>query len=575
MNPSFLKRLKWDGTGHTTAEFSGERAVMARSLAYLFLSGATLTLLLLAALPHPEANVAGMIAVVAAAYAISAAVLIAFNRIPRWMFAVIVGVGSVVISLGIYFRGAPGTAHALFYLWVTFYAFYFFSLRLAVAELVLSATLYAIVLATLSEPPAHPVELSMVMLGTLTVTGALVHMLRRRIDLLVDRLADAARRDVLTGLLNRRGFEELFELELERSTRGHRMLSVIVGDLDNFKLINDRFGHQSGDVVLERAATILKRRKRRIDTVARIGGEEFALVVPDTDEHRCYMLAERLRSELKRSFADDPIPLTISFGVASFPAHGDSPEALLHAADEALYAAKEMGRDRAVIHSHEIAGIFSPADKQLRPRDEHLSTVLALAETLDIRDAGTAEHSVTVGRYAQMAASELGIEPATTERVRIAGILHDIGKIGIPDSVLGKPGPLTDGEWTEIRKHPEIGARILAHAGLGDIGEWVLAHHERPDGTGFPYGLALEEIPIEARILAVADAYEAMTSDRVYRAAMDHEHAQAALAQQADRQFDRRVVEAFLRILKRDGHEPIDFADLHGIPVVPPEAERG
>lgn len=553
MNPPLLKRLTWDGSGQSSIELSGERAVMARSLSYLFFAGGFVVAVLLAVLPHPEADVPAMAVVIGVSLLISFAILLAFNRIPSWVFPVLGACGVVLISFGIYFRGSSNTVHALFYLWVTFYAFYFFSPRVAALELAFAVACYGAVLYTLPDPPDHRPELLAIAVSSLAVTGIMISILKRRIDRLVARLADAARRDVLTGLLNRRAFEELFDLELERSQRGQRTLSVIVGDLDNFKDINDRFGHQVGDITLERVATVLKRRKRRIDTAARMGGEEFALIVPDTDEHRCYMLAERLRTELRKAFENDPVPLTISFGVASFPMHGESPATLLHAADEALYAAKELGRNRSVLYSNEIAGILSPSSRISRPRDEHLSTVLALAETLDIRDAGTAEHSQTVGSYAEMAARELGLDPSLVERVRLAGILHDIGKIGVPDSVLGKPGPLTQQEWTEIRKHPEIGARILAHASLGDIGEWILAHHERPDGSGFPYGLAAADIPLEASILAVADAYEAMTSDRVYRAGVDHEQAQRQLTANVDRQFDRKVVEAFLRSLRRDG----------------------
>ena len=145
---------------------------------------------------------------------------------------------------------------------------------------------------------------------------------------------------------------------------------------------------------------------------------------------------------------------------------------------------------------------------------------MLLAETLDMRDVGTARHSQTVGRYAEEIARALGLPEAHVERIRAAGVLHDIGKLGVADAVLKKPGALTDEEWAEMRRHPELGARILDHANLRDISAWVLAHHERIDGRGYPHGLAGDVIPLEARILAVADAYEAMTADRAYRAAL-------------------------------------------------------
>jgi putative nucleotidyltransferase with HDIG domain len=174
---------------------------------------------------------------------------------------------------------------------------------------------------------------------------------------------------------------------------------------------------------------------------------------------------------------------------------------------------------------------------------------MLLAETLDLRDVGTARHSQTVGRYAEGIARALGLPNDRVERIRAAGVLHDIGKLGVADAVLKKPGALTDEEWVEMRRHPELGARILDHANLRDISGWVLAHHERIDGRGYPYGLAGDEIPLEARILAVADAYEAMTADRAYRAALGHDAAQGELRAGSGTQFDSAAVEAFLAVL--------------------------
>jgi putative nucleotidyltransferase with HDIG domain len=178
--------------------------------------------------------------------------------------------------------------------------------------------------------------------------------------------------------------------------------------------------------------------------------------------------------------------------------------------------------------------------------------VLALAEALDVRDAATARHSETVGRYAELIAREIGLPPDVVGRVRLAGMLHDIGKIAVSNMLLTKPEPLTSEEWVEMRRHAEIGARILANARLADIGQWVLAHHERPDGDGFPFGIGNGDIPLEARILAVADAYEAMTSDRAYKAAMAPHEARLELRRCAGSQFDPRIVEALLVALDRE-----------------------
>jgi diguanylate cyclase (GGDEF)-like protein/putative nucleotidyltransferase with HDIG domain len=404
----------------------------------------------------------------------------------------------------------------------------------------------------LDEGASNRLETWLVVAGALAVTGALVVLLRSRVQRRLERLADAARTDVLTGLVNRRGFEELFELELERARRAGTRLSVLIGDLDRFKQVNDSYGHQTGDIALERAALVLEETKRRIDTAARLGGEEFALIAPDTDEHRAYMLAERLRSAIRSAFAQDPVPITISFGIACFPNDGCTAAELLGAADQALYGAKELGRDRCVIFSGELAQVLSTANGD-GAGGQHLETVLALAETLDMRESIGTRHSQQVGRYAEMTARELGLPARKVERVRLAGILHDVGKIGVSDAVLNKPAALTDEEWAEVRRHPEIGARILGHAHLDDLIEWVVAHHERPDGRGFPFGTAGEEIPLEARILAVADAYEAMTSDRPYRPALRRDEAEAELLEGAGTQFDAHVVRAFLDSLKREG----------------------
>jgi HD-GYP domain-containing protein (c-di-GMP phosphodiesterase class II) len=178
-----------------------------------------------------------------------------------------------------------------------------------------------------------------------------------------------------------------------------------------------------------------------------------------------------------------------------------------------------------------------------------LAAVMLLAETLDLRDAGTAEHSRTVGAFARDTAATLGLAPQRVERLHAAGVLHDLGKLGIADAILHKPGRLDEAEWREMRRHPEIGARILEHAGLADIAVWVRAHHERLDGRGYPLGLGATEIPLEARILAVADAYEAMIADRVYRAGVEERAARAELLRCSGTQFDSRVVAAFLTAL--------------------------
>jgi putative nucleotidyltransferase with HDIG domain len=196
-------------------------------------------------------------------------------------------------------------------------------------------------------------------------------------------------------------------------------------------------------------------------------------------------------------------------------------------------------------------GVLTPANGRNGARNEQLATVLALADALDIRDARTARHSQTVARLAEITARELGLPEPTVEQVRLAGLLHDVGNIAVSDMLLSKPGPLTRDEWNEVRRHSEIGARILANARLGMIGQWVLAHHERVDGSGFPSGLSSTAIPLEARILSVADAFEAMTSERAHRPAFTREDAMRELRRNAGTQFDPGVVEVFIRALSK------------------------
>ncbi len=199
-----------------------------------------------------------------------------------------------------------------------------------------------------------------------------------------------------------------------------------------------------------------------------------------------------------------------------------------------------------------MAGGFVAIVRRSRDRVERRARVVAavgLARALDLRDPNTARHSDTVADYAVQMAERLGLPPRTVERVHLAGLLHDVGKIGIPDAVLFKPGKLTDAEWDQMRSHPQMGAQMLDSTTLRDVRRWVLAHHERPDGRGYPSGLQGDEIPIEARILAVADSFEAMTADRVYRSAMPVADAIQELIRCSGTQFDPQVVDAFVQSL--------------------------
>jgi diguanylate cyclase (GGDEF)-like protein/putative nucleotidyltransferase with HDIG domain len=360
---------------------------------------------------------------------------------------------------------------------------------------------------------------------------------------LLRNLTDAVRRDPLTGLLNRRGFEEAFDLEIERCRRADTPLSLVVADIDRFKDVNDSQGHGAGDAALRNVGDLICRAKRRFDSAARVGGEEFAIVVPDTDEHGAYMLAERIRTSVDRDAR-----LTLSLGVACSPLHGTTSDALLQSADHALYAAKRLGRNRSVISSAEVPGILAHESRGSNGGVHvELAALLTLAEALDVRDTGSASHCHRVGRFAELTARELGLPPEVVERVRLAGILHDVGRVALPDHLRDKQGPLTEDEWAWVRSHPAVGARMIETTDYEDIQSWILFHHERPDGRGYPEGRGAQDVPLESAIIAVADAYEAMTSERPYRHALAADAAADELRREAGRQFRSEVVEALLR----------------------------
>ncbi|MGH2716915.1 MAG: diguanylate cyclase [Thermoleophilaceae bacterium] len=520
----------------------GTRETMARWGAIYFALGGGFGLLSVV-LPDTSVNDRTMLLVVSIATLAAAVTLIAArDRMPPAGFHVAVAVGSAAASVAVYAWGAGSSYGPLPYAWIMLFAFYFFTLPAALVHLGLAGAGYALALVAES-PPGNHFDGWLATTGTLLAGGMFVLVVRDRMTALIAGLADAAHRDSLTELLNRRGFEEVFDMELERARRAEAPLSLIVGDLDRFKRVNDEHGHSAGDAALRRVAHTIDSSKRGFDAAARIGGEEFAVLATNSDEHGAYMLAERIRTEIEEA-GDE---LTVSFGIATFPLHGGSSEALLRAADQALYAAKRLGRNRTVISSAEVAGILARPPRGHEEAQVELAALLSLAEALDVRDSGSVSHCHRVGRLAELTARELGLPPDAVERVRLAGILHDIGRVGIPDTLVRKTGPLSEDEWTLVRGHPEIGARMVETTDFDDIGSWILFHHVRPDGRGYPAGHPWEQVPLEARILAVADAYEAMTSDRPYREALAVDAAAAVLRAGAGRQFDAQVVDALLR----------------------------
>jgi diguanylate cyclase (GGDEF)-like protein/putative nucleotidyltransferase with HDIG domain len=549
MHPPLRQRLRWQSMSGDGVEAPATRAMMARTAA-LF-AGAGAVICLVGAFVPGDAQFDDDVLMVTAAVAalLGAVLLIGYDAIPARAFHLVVAAGTAVATGAAYGWGTASAYGPLPYVWVTLFAFYFFTRGAALVHLALMAAAYAVAL-VIENPADNPLDGWIATVVTLLVTGLFVSMVRDHIARLIRRLSDAAHRDHLTGLLNRRGFQGVFDTELERARRADQALSLIVGDLDRFKRVNDAHGHAAGDEVLVNVAQAIAGAKRGFDSAARVGGEEFAVLAPDCDEHGAFMLAERIRAGVHEALvARDPgSSLTISFGISTFPLHGQSADGLLRTADQALYAAKQLGRNRSVISSAEVPGILArgTAHEDAEAHVE-LAALLNLAEALDVRDWGTASHCRRVGRFAELTARELGLSPEAVERVRLAGILHDVGRAAVPEALLAKDGPLTEEEWVLVRNHTVAGARMVETTEYDDIRSWILFHHERPDGAGYPEGRTESEVPLEAAIIGAADAYEAMTSERPYRPALAAEAAAGELRSEAGRQFRADVVDALLR----------------------------
>jgi diguanylate cyclase (GGDEF)-like protein len=537
-------RLRWRGWGESAALFE-DPATMARTFTYLFGIGGAILLASLAIPVSGGRNEVGLLVIGLIELGAAAVLLVQFDRLPPWAFRALPPAGAVLISFAVYFGGSDApSAYALYYFWVALAACFFFRWLVVAVSLVVASAGYAAALLALDHVQSAGLKWA-VATGTLLATGAVMTALRGQLERLVVELGAAARTDSLTGLANRRELEERFTAELERSTRGGRPLAIVVLDLDWFKEFNDRFGHAAGDRALRRLGDALKLATRTSDIVARLGGEEFGVLAPETDEEEARLLAERLRAEVRRAFARQPEKMTVSCGVASFPIHGITPGELLHAADRALYQAKESGRDRSVVF-HEAAPEGRDGERVgIERTSPRLASLASLAEAVD-RRKGSPANSRRVAGYAERLARGFNLPEDEVERVRVAALLRDVGEVGVAESILNKPGALSDEERTELEKHPDIGARIVGAAQLGRVSEWILTHHERLDGRGYPRGLSEHQIPLEGKILAVADAYGAMTSDRPYRPRFSPKRAKAELQARVGSQFDHDVVAAFL-----------------------------
>jgi diguanylate cyclase (GGDEF)-like protein len=374
--------------------------------------------------------------------------------------------------------------------------------------------------------------------------------LARDFDLMADALLEAEK-DPLTGVLNHRAFQERLGQELNRGRRTHTQMAIVAIDVDNFKAVNDVDGHAAGDAALLGLARAIATSIRPFDVCGRVGGDEFVLGLSGTTPQEAVEVVERIRQALIASGDAAGCALTISAGVAAFPEHAIDQERLLHLADGAMYWAKSGGKNRTVVFTPEVDSALSPADAAERNlRDGLVRTVHALARAVDAKDGYTSAHSHRVAEYAVALARAAGLDQVHIEEIRTAGVLHDVGKIGIADAILLKTGGLDNAEFDEMKRHSELGRDIVAGAGLERIAEWVLHLHERFDGHGYPGRLAGQEIPLESRILHCADALEAMTSSRVYRSALPTEVALAELEDGAGTQFDPGLVGVLVDLVR-------------------------
>ena len=395
-----------------------------------------------------------------------------------------------------------------------------------------------------------------------TSGGGMESRLGKAINAISASLADTTDRatiDRLTGVVNRQALLAALFAEVERASRYERPLCIAFVDIDHFKAVNDSYGHASGDIVLRGVAQTIAENLRASDLIGRYGGEEFMLILTETDVEEGAALSEKLRKLVERlQFSvegNSALSVTISIGIVGGSGQKLRMDNLVRDADAAMYSAKSLGRNQTYI--------FEEPDEDARVPRAPISDagrLRAMEIGLRARQAATdmltsyiaplphyrGQPSALIAGIVVEMARQLQLPEVEVDRIRIAALLHDVGKVAVPQEILDKPAPLSSAEWRSVVQHPRIGQVILEHAAaLRDAVPIILHHHERYAGHGYPYGLRANEIPLGARIVAIADAYDAMTHDRPYKRAMSHDAAIIELKQHAGTQFDPELVTLF------------------------------
>ncbi len=374
--------------------------------------------------------------------------------------------------------------------------------------------------------------------------------------------------DALTGCYNFQYFVKRLKEELSRAKRSMDNLSLVVLDIDRFRRINDRYGEAAGDSLLKEIALLLRRTKRANDILIRAGEEKFILMLVGISKKNAYLVASRLYKKMSSTkFLGGRIKIKTSIGVASYPEDGiKTDKQLLFAAEKALTNAKIEGGNRVFVFSRGLKDepstvkTVSLLKRKLKDLDRiinqsFLDMVYGLAKTIEAKDRYTGRHVENTSEIAWRIARKLGLPAQEIENIKHAAILHDLGKIGIPEKILLKRGPLNEQEMAVIKKHPLIGAHILSsiHSLKGAV-PYIKHHHEHFDGSGYPSGLKGKKIPLGARIIAIADAFQALVSDRPYRKAFSQKKALEIIKQEAGTHFDPNIVKAFFEIVNKDKH---------------------